>query len=1018
MPSLDSGHTRGDVRRSVSILALLAAGWPGAADAGPLEKVIDAVEGQLRAARAYHAEVGDDVTPVALRRRFLALDDAGCPTGDRPPASILAETIDALATLSWEATAADDRERIERLMDEAVPLALHGWVLAGSLESMEAQPPHSIRGPSRPLTDGCRPDVIGGHEPQHAGHEDHVGPVAGPALAGAPNAELDPAAGGRTVRAARDYYQRGLDVFFASLKRRRPADSALVTRVDDRPIPSTPGGPPGSSDHRHAGLTYYRHEGAAIPIPTAGHLTGILLRHRGQIVTTDVKRLWSEAFLGPRSGPGSDRQRRLLAAATEARVGARDQFWGSVALGAGTAAADLGGGAGARYQVYRFHETLQRLIAGDRPTLPIGAITATDRQVNALIATIEGDGPGSLRQASRSYGAARDARNEVDRAALVDFDIENRRQALLVELEQLTGVEPATELGTPRDRDAYFDRVEDRIEQHTGSAVIELRKPEDGTTSNALDDALGDWRRTERSVDHTRQRRDQYDERIAIERHRRDEVIEANIEAGRHVQRFQRRIGQATDKVVSTTASIGGGFSLGPVSFGGGGSRTVTRTGSAEAGIYQARITGRVNTERRRTETAGSAAVVGNLQLDQAALDAELAIRREESVRAASRIARIVDDAQRLLWQIGRYDHVDGLWFMDPLLEQALPTTEDQSNSDLRALDINLYELTLLLQRRWLELFMNPVDADDGEAVPLGEGFSLISGIESLIALPHVDIGNRQRDPVQFRNTYYEALIRWDSILRQGRAYRSDPLPVTISLRQDVLGHADVKTDARGTVYLDAGHEADRAIRERNRRRFQHDLLDHLLVRDDGSRRGVLVAFPLHHDQAMFTEGRLGIRPFEEEDGWNYRIGAVRLKLMPIPGERLSSERFRVHLGQAGVAHNVSFAERIRQPRRFELYDIGDRVRYDLQDLGRSGHSPRLVVTNAMQDDFLHDDQIPEATGPNMAAENWTPFASEWLLQIESQSNDFEIEALDDIVIQLDLVQGQPACPDLWPHCR
>ena len=123
-----------------------------------------------------------------------------------------------------------------------------------------------------------------------------------------------------------------------------------------------------------------------------------------------------------------------------------------------------------------------------------------------------------------------------------------------------------------------------------------------------------------------------------------------------------------------------------------------------------------------------------------------------------------------------------------------------------------------------------------------------------------------------------------------------------------------------------------------------------------------------------------------------------------------------VYWAQAGIIENIDFFERqsgrVDDSRALKKYNLDNYIQYDKCSLHESGSSPYLLYSFARDDRYPDDGEVPRAT--SMGWRFWSPFASEWLLQVPAEKVSFEIEAIEDILIQMTLTAGQPSCPRRW----
>ena len=150
---------------------VLLAAWMPPANAQSLSAEIDAVEERLIDARRYRGNwPGQSNDPRPVRQRFLGLDDLGADCGPKRASAghALSAVVDELVRLSGRATEQDDHQRIDRLLNQAVQLALQGWVLSGNvslLEGLRVSYPMGDRGASGPeLGANCEQSPYGSLE--------------------------------------------------------------------------------------------------------------------------------------------------------------------------------------------------------------------------------------------------------------------------------------------------------------------------------------------------------------------------------------------------------------------------------------------------------------------------------------------------------------------------------------------------------------------------------------------------------------------------------------------------------------------------------------------------------------------------------------------------------------------------------------------------------------------------------------------------------------------------------------
>ena len=430
----------------------------------------------------------------------------------------------------------------------------------------------------------------------------------------------------------------------------------------------------------------------------------------------------------------------------------------------------------------------------------------------------------------------------------------------------------------------------------------------------------------------------------------------------------------------------------------------------------------------------GVAAQIRGLMLDQ---DRALGELRSQVIllgHAEADANRILGDVERLLERLRAYDDdVADLWYRDPTWNAELTAQEERANRDLQSVIENMYRLGRLLEYRWREPFANPVRVAGAELVPLGADYENFWSLESVFALPSVNVRDRDgsKKPHEQARDFYGALQQWDTTLAGLRILEGDPITVDISLRQHVLGLADVKTvDGGVTVPLNCpGSEEDCREIDDNRRRFQNTLINNGLFVESSAETdtvkptGFLLRFPLGLHQA----DRLGNLLFRDNGTWNHRVGGIRARIVSIPAENVVERRFEqdvldIIFAQGGISEYVDFSERSRAPddRRLSFVNLDNYVRYgdDLRRLDRSQPFLRVSTLPARGEGAYHHEILPNGRlrpTADMAGAFWSPFATRWYFQV-NPVNGLQIENIDDIQIQMRLVTGRPGCPPGWEH--
>ena len=979
--------------RFATVFVLLVA-WTPPVNAQSFEAEIDQVEDHLIDARRYRGNwPGQSNDPRPVRRQFLGLDSRGedC-VPNASSGHVLGAVVDEFVRLSWRATERDDRQRIDRLLNQAVQLTLQGWFLSGNvslLEGLRVSYPTGDRGVSGPEYGAdCEQSPYGSLED-----------------------EFDFLAVDDAMR-ARLLYGEGARVLLSSLQRKVFENRPVLVDVDIDPIPADLRPlADGFDNQRHKQYTYYvdggddpnnENDDRIVPIQTQGHMMGNLLLKQGQATQTIGHRLWTAAYFGP--GSVEEQRGKLIDGAVEQlQTGSHSQFLVSIALAAtasdeAESTVDLHH---ARNNVEQSRSAIRRIRNNEKPTLPIDEIMVGDRQVNALLRRINGRGSGSIDRAKRSYGIAENAIREYQESGQQVFNEEQNRQTEFFDrLEFLTGLEIASaeEMRTEAGQREYMGQVADRVR-----ALMDDPDPDFGARENRLDEAIKQVLYHRQQVVGRKAEVDSYVERIKIVEDELGNNVGAINEAETAITGAQLAASVANSVSVSVSAgwSTGAGFSAGV---------TVTHNpGAVKAAEYQNDITRARNLQQTQFLRNAAASKVRNLLLDQDQAHHALKSQAILLRNAEDSVNNVLGDASRILEQLHEYDLATAeLWYNDPTWSTEATRAEEQANNDLTSLIESLYELGRVLEMRWLEPFSNPVSVTDGEPVALDSDYALFSSLESVFSLPFVKVNSGQKPPYQLATDFLNALEQWDGLLRNHRQFEGDLAPIEISLRQDVFGFADVGG---------AGEEVDR-IRRRNRRLFQNMLIDNgLFLRDPETPKGFLLEFPLNYFQQGFTGGKLGMSPlFGTIPAWNERVRGLRVKIERIPEKNPVFEAPNVPIifAQAGTIESIDFFERRvpRERRRLRRYNLDNYVHYNKSDLGLSGSSEFLIFSFASQTDYIDWSELPEAR--EMTHRSWSPYSSNWLLQFTPTLPGFEIENVDDIIIEMSRDSGVPNCPDRW----
>ena len=1006
---------------------LFTPGPAAPANEADLESEIGNAEKTLRDASAYRRAASDGDS-AQLRGRFLGLEEEDTPAGATEvhavPGRVLTDTIDVLVDLSRRATRPADRDRVDRLLNQAVQIAVEGWVVSGNVSLLE----------------GLRvsyPRV----------NPDGTSPQAEPIPYGSLEREFDFIAVRDATRAGL-FYAEGVRALLASLRRDPLDGGSAILDIDTRVIPRE--GVCGHFDSdRFPQYTYYEdpasgaclNEGdtRVVPIRTQAMTMGALLQKQEQAAHTVGRRLWNAAYFGGLPVESTTRGRLLDGAVQELRVTATAQFLSSVALAA--TVADEGETSGEPpYQFARLNiaasnvdgmrSTIDRIGRNERPLLPIDDVLYGDDQVNGAVVETRR----ALERTSQAYMAAI-AALEADRTVGVEkFREEQDRQGrFFSRLRDLTGValeseEARESVRTAAGRDAYRESVAERIE-----LLMNADDPSFADARNELDGLVRRVRRLRDQIEIGQRELARYPERIGS----LENTLGANVSAiegeTRKVADYLTEIGKESQYSFSgsvgyTTGTAGGwSFSAG-VSYDPG-------------AIDRGRLQGRIEQARSVREISflhnETGARIKELVLERDRKLDELSLVISDLHTATAEVDAVLGETDEILERLRVYDEgADTLWYRDAMWDTELTHAEENASREMELLVERLYRLGRLLEKRWLEPFSNIISVVEGEPVSLGANYENFTNLESVFALPFVNVRNGRSavgTPIEQATRFLDALELWDRRLRRNRILRFDPLVVEVSLRQDVLPYADIEVvngvprelaacpnSGGAGAGPDACDSAAAELRAQNVRRFQNLLRDQ--IRPGVGNSNLLVKFPLGYFDAGFANYKRGTsRLFGNVNGWNYRIAKFKVKIVPMNGEPVSRERIEIYVAQGGIVSNVSYFARPRRIVGSEdggLYgeqlvrnDLNKYVAYDREDLGGTTFAPFAFSSVAGHGDYPPEDRNSDTS--NMASWYWSPFASEWMLQIYLP-NTFEIENIEDVRIEMTLEAGPPDAPNLW----
>lgn len=1014
----------------------LGCGIASSVQAQSIDQQIDAIEDALADARLYvgnYPNTNNDPNPV--RRAFLGLDQYDDSDGSEVYAYTLSDILQDALDLQQQTMGVEQRERLARLINETTEFAIQGWGLSGNISLMEGlriSYPNASAGQSRPVSNPLPKNSTASNF-QYVSIKD--------------------------ATIARLHYDEGIRVAMEVIAR-NPGDSTgkAFRDIDTQAVPpalvalNLPGAKvPYEQFPQYA---FWLDESPqppdkdrVMPLQTSGYQMGNLLQKQGQATQSIGYRLWSAAYFGSQAQRSPDTRKQLLdAAVKEIHAGANSQFLASIALAsvvgdtaeppAGQSAWDIDKLYLTRTNIAGARGTIEQIRRGEKPTLPIDEIMAGDAQVSNLINTIDdvGKGAGSFQRAEASYNAARDALFTVQRNATEAFQEEQTRQkGYLVRLAELTGIPipGSPNINTPGGQSNYRQLVATQVNTLLGSNP----DPTYGSFSSQLGKGIQQVVYLRQEVLNAKAALDSYPQRIKVIEDTLGANASAIDQAEGRVTGAQIAIGVANSIKVTYSASVNFSSSP-PFSTFSGGVTTIYDPGAIKIARLQNDITRAGNIKELKFIQNAAAAEIRNLLIDQDLAYGQLKSQIILLDNAVADVNNILGDTDRLLGQLRDFnEQVAELAYNDPIWNTELTAQEEVANRDLDAVVQNLYKLGKLLEIRWIEPYANPVTVlvgnGYGDPQALDADYSNFWNLESVFALGSVDVRSGSvKEPWKQAQDFLGALEAWDTKLRTLRTFEGDLAPIEISLRQDVFGYPDVKT-VDGVVtqlVLNDTVPADTAINLSNIRRFQNLLLSNGLTAEgaaDEKARGFLIKFSLGYHDNLFTNSGLGAaRMFGQINAWNYRLEAFKVRVKPMRNKSVFDRpTTEIILAQSGTVSNIDYLERslstrLNDQRRLRSFNLDNYIRYNANDLNFSSGSPFLVFSISKDTGtYPADVEVPAAVS-NAADSSkwlvkryWSPFCSKWQLEFVPHPSDFEIENIDDILIQLKLTSGQPSDP-------
>ncbi len=969
--------------------------------------------------------------PNFVRRKFLGLGNDDVASGSPPYAPQLQSTLNRAFILQSRPMSDSQRDDLGRVVSQSLELYIQGFLVSGNiflLEGLRVNYPNASSNQARPRSPDLPP--------------------------GCPENKYDYVPT-RSSCVALLFYGEAVGEMLDVLARNR--ENSLGLRLKDVTTEEIPGTysrlPNYFTNKQFPQYTYYLEDDgtqaatpvAIVPILTEAYMMGDLLRKQAQAAQTIAYRLWSAAYYSaPSQKDRRIREGLLDEAVRTLHAAANTQFLTSVAMAAsvrtepevqGQTPFEFAHLSVARTDVAEAGSLINRIRNQEKPTLPIDEVMAGDAQVGSVMSAILGDGTGSLNAAQKAHEDAEAALFKVQTNAQLSFDEAQKRQlGFFDRLFELTGIDTQSlthGIELPEGQEEYRKRVHERIE-----AILGGTAPQFVDAANLLDQDTKLLLVARQEVLNKKAIFDSYPERIKVEEDKLGADVKAIDDARLSISASQLAIGKANS--VSITASAGVSYGM-PTGFYAGLSVTYN-PGAIRAAELQNDITYATALQDVKFRTNSSAAICKNLLIDQALAFNELKTQIIIFNNAEDEVRKVLGTTERLLSELRQFNKdASALYYHDPSFNTQQTAQEEKANLALDAVVRNLYKLGKLLEMRWLEPFSNPISVPGGQPIALDPQYDNFWSLESVFALGSVSVKKQDSvlKPYEAARNFFDALMAWESKLYDNRSFDGDLGRREISLREDVFGFPDLKILNGQNVRLDlnpssnaggpVGARADAAAMAQNVRRFQNILLRNGRFRVENGVpiqdkfRGFQIRFSLLPDNRGFSGGMNGDLLFGAISTWNYRVKSFKVKIKPLAGKTITQIRpIEFYFAQAGTTSNVDFFERANAggARQYKNINLDNYVRYSKDSLAKTAtNSPYLrYAPLAVGEDYLPDSLVP--TTSNMAAQYWSPFTSEWILEVPAYS-DFSIESIEDILIQIQLTSGKPtlAC-QLVAHCR
>lgn len=620
---------------------------------------------------------------------------------------------------------------------------------------------------------------------------------------------------------------------------------------------------------------------------TLARLYGAALERVGMAATASADQLWRGAY-GDKNRSAAQRDAMLAEAADGLKSNIHAQFLASLPM-----AANLEDGTNglneyqlalldqARVATTSAQRLRQRILEGEKPTIPALASSWTPAVIQNQITTVQQAYNNTVAKYSGSGGAGtvlfemartEDAQTQnFARAATLRGQYETRLLAL-------TQINPSggayNGLQTQQNREDYIAAVRAKYDALVDAANTQAGGLGDGSemagAALRLVQALQEVRAADVKIKG-------YPQRMRIELERNNDV-NATIQQGSQVI-------AALDAAIALAGQLDVTLILAGMNS--GTSTKINYSAIAKAALGPA-IAMRQASDTVKINSVNSNATIRNLVVEQQeqieALPTVVTgvdIARNELLRLFSEAERLVED--HIFYQ----DAANQLWYADPGLAFRLEAAEEEYQTLLQQFRIELYKLCRMTEFAWNERFTNPVFDSAGIIGPIS-GLPATSDdfveAESVFAARDHEVGKK----------FYTTIKDWDTKLRdpQFRGNYSAALQdvntftaFPISMRQDIFGLIDYTYNAGSNTY-----QLDSSRKKKNIQEFRAYLL-RLAAQNPANIPNLTklrIEYPFTYARARLianqstsvpvVQRNIGLSGFDQF--WNHRLKQIGIKIV------------------------------------------------------------------------------------------------------------------------------------------